>query len=162
MALEWDAIHLTAQCKCDGYICKGFTCGQDLSGYIYRMQQQRVSCDCKLSTSRLIMAYEVSVKTAARGGRGEVATVRLMREKHRARQRCWSFVLPPTLSISLLASLLLFSNKPSFSLLLACLFVCVTSIQNNIIIRFCLKPPFLFYSPSPPPLPHLLILGRLG
>ena len=43
--------------------------------------------------------------------------------------------------------------RPGFLLLLTCLFVCVTSIHNNIIIRFCLRPL------SPPPLPPFLSLS---
>lgn len=67
----------------------------------------------------------------------------------------------------LLDSLLLFSNKPCFSLLLTCLFVCVTSIHNNIIIRFCLKPLSIHSLALSPSLPFpssasSAHVGRLG
>lgn len=65
MALEWDAVHLAPRCKCAGCIPLSSNAGFESD---YRTHQQRVGCGCKLLTSRLITAGEVSLETAARRG----------------------------------------------------------------------------------------------
>lgn len=72
MPLEWDAIHLSAQCKCDGRTCKGACLPVHLTiqHLLYVLQQECVGCDCKVAPSELIMADNLSVKVSMGGREG--------------------------------------------------------------------------------------------
>lgn len=90
-----------------------------------------VKCVCGVTFSVLITVDTLPGKSSGRAGTEG--------EKHRVpKDRALSFL--PHSASPLLEFSPLFSNKPSVSLLLTCLFVCVTSIHNNIITRLCLKP----------------------
>lgn len=150
MSPEWAAIHHAAQSKMPRSCLYGLKC---LTSVQTRAAVAVLNVFAGVTASLLITARMLPGKSAAVSSTESA--------------RGWSFVLPPTLSIPLLDSPLLFSNKPGSSLLLTCLLVCVTSIHNNIIIRFCLKLLFsplssLFFLPAAPPLPHLLVLAGSG
>lgn len=152
-----DAMHQDPSCKWHGTVYMGSNAW--LSLHVHTQLQEccssNVKCVCGVTFSVLITVDMLPGKSLS----GRAVTER---EKYRVpKDRALSFL--PHSASPLLDFSPLFSNKPSFSLLLTCLFVCVTSIHNNIIIRLRLKPlsPFCSLFPQPP-LPRRLGLAGSG